>query len=311
MTSRRRPDLTAATTFLITHGRILDRARCASVLGDGGDRRTGGDRVLAALDAYRNPDGGYGHGLEPDLRAVESQPAGALHAFEAMADAAEAGSAIPRSAVDGLLGWSADHALDGGALPFALPIAEAAGCSPFWVEADPTEASLQLTAATVAHAHRLRTATGDAVLAADPWLTDATGWCLAAIREAAGGDDAPFAYVVQFSLLLLDAVADREPTVTDLVSQLGRHVPDGPLPVVGGAAGEVLHPIQLAPRPGAPSRSLYSSTTIEAELDRLVDEQQPDGGWTVDFDTSSPAAALEWRGYATVGAVATLLAGGR
>ncbi|QXC61148.1 hypothetical protein KSP35_23030 [Aquihabitans sp. G128] len=310
MTATRRPDLTAASRFLATHGRLLDRARFAALLPQE-DRRAAGHRILAALDGHRNPDGGYGLGLEPDLRAVESQPAGALHAFEALADAAEAGAPLPRGPVDGLLAWLGANALEGGPVPFALPIAEPAGCSPFWVEADPTEPSLQLTAPTVAHAHRLLTATGDAVLAADPWLADATAWCLAAIDEAASGDEAPFAYVVQFSLLLLDAVAEREPAAADLVARLGRHVPDGPLPVVGGIEGEVLHPIELAPRPGAPSRSLYSAATIDAELDRLVDEQRPDGGWTVAFRTNSPAAALEWRGFATVGAVAKLLAGGR
>ncbi|CAN5596302.1 hypothetical protein BH10ACT1_BH10ACT1_17540 [soil metagenome] len=312
MTPRNGPDLAAAAAFLATHGRILDRARLAALLGGAAaDRRTAADRVLTALDAHRNPDGGYGHGLEPDLRSAGSQPAGALHAFEAMADAAEAGAPIPRLAVDGLLAWLADNALDGGALPFALPIADPTGCSPFWVEADPMEPSLQITAPIVAHAHRLLTATGDASLAADAWLAEATAWCLAAIEAEAVGDEAPFAYVIEYSLLLLDAVADLEPSAVDLVARLGRHVPDGPLPVVGGVEGEVLHPIELAPRPNAPSRSLYSAATIEAELDRLVDEQQPDGGWTVGFATSSPAAALEWRGHATVAAIATLQAGGR
>ena len=43
--------------------------------------------MLAAVEAYRNPDGGYGWGLEPDLRSRTSQPGGALHALEAFADA--------------------------------------------------------------------------------------------------------------------------------------------------------------------------------------------------------------------------------
>ena len=42
--------------------------------------------VLAAVDGYRNRDGGYGWGLEPDFRSRTSQPGGALHAFEAFAD---------------------------------------------------------------------------------------------------------------------------------------------------------------------------------------------------------------------------------
>lgn len=46
--------------------------------------------------------------------------------------------------------------------------------------------------------------------------------------------------------------------------------------------------------------------TGDVELDRMATRQQADGGWTVDFASASPAAALEWRGYATVGAVSTL-----
>jgi hypothetical protein len=47
---------------------------------------------------------------------------------------------------------------------------------------------------------------------------------------------------------------------------------------------------------------------VATDLDRLAALQQPDGGWTVDYISASPAAALEWRGYATVKAFATLRA---
>src|SRR5579871_3617036 len=80
------PDLDAATRFLAAHGRLLDRRRHAYATGT-----ADASSVLAALDAYRNPDGGYGWGLEPDLRSVDSQPAAALHAFEAMAEVGTGG----------------------------------------------------------------------------------------------------------------------------------------------------------------------------------------------------------------------------
>lgn len=50
-------DLDAAVSFVATRGRIIDRRR-PQFLPDGGSPTT----VLAALDAYRNPDGGYGWG---------------------------------------------------------------------------------------------------------------------------------------------------------------------------------------------------------------------------------------------------------
>jgi hypothetical protein len=78
------------------------------------------------------------------------------------------------------------------------------------------------------------------------------------------------------------------------------------IPVQGGAPDEALRPLDFAPRPGGPARRLFTDEVITAELDRLAAGQQHDGGWTVDFESFSPAAALEWRGYATVAAVSAL-----
>ena len=51
-------DLNEAESFLTRHARLLDRRRFELLLGRGSP-----DAVLAALDGYRNPDGGYGWGL--------------------------------------------------------------------------------------------------------------------------------------------------------------------------------------------------------------------------------------------------------
>src|SRR6185503_2065953 len=71
-------EVSSAADFMAGHARVLDRRRFELLQGET-DNASG---ALAALDAYRNPDGGYGWGLEPDLRSPESQPAAAWHAFE-------------------------------------------------------------------------------------------------------------------------------------------------------------------------------------------------------------------------------------
>jgi hypothetical protein len=76
--------------------------------------------------------------------------------------------------------------------------------------------------------------------------------------------------------------------------------------VSGGLADEMLRPLDIAPAPNRPVRALFADATIAAELDRLAAAQQDDGGWRVDFASYSPAAALEWRGYATVRAISIL-----
>jgi hypothetical protein len=286
-------DLPAAVSFLATHGRVLDRRRLALLLGD-----ADAAGVLAALDGYRNDDGGYGWGLEADLRSPESQPAAAMHAFEVMADVAPV--TTPR-AVE-LCDWLERHSLADGGLPFVLPTADPAGNAPWWSGADASVSSLQTTAQVAANAHLV--ARHDEAVAGHPWLARATEWCLDTISRL---DAAPHAYVLLFALRFLDAVADAAAEASPLLDHLARFVPaDGVVPVEGGTETEVLRPLDFAPTPGRPARRLFGESRITDELARLAGEQQPDGGWTVDYASSSPAAALDWRGYVTVRAVRLL-----
>ena len=65
-----------AADFLWSYGRVLERRRfvgqfsedaiAAGIPLPGAPQAAPADGVLAALHAYRNHDGGFGHALEPD-----------------------------------------------------------------------------------------------------------------------------------------------------------------------------------------------------------------------------------------------------
>ena len=284
-------DIGAAVSFVTGSARLLDRRRLDLLLGTGSP-----EAVLAALDGYANADGGFGWGLEPDLRGPESQPAGAMHALEALVEAA----AVDSPRVPPLLDWLQRQTLPDGGLPFALPMRDPTGTAPFWAGADPTASALQTTSQVAAQAHRLARFRPD--VADSPWLRTATEYCLAAIGRM---DSAPPAHELLFAVRLADAVQGA--VADDLLDRLGRYLPaDGTVPVAGGSAGEALRPLDFSPEPDGASRRLFAAGVIEADLARLAAEQQDDGGWRVDFSPYSPMAAVEWRGYATVGAVGVL-----
>jgi hypothetical protein len=291
-------DIPAAIRFMTAHARILDLRRLV-LLADGGDA----EPVLAAVDAYRNPDGGYGWGLESDLRSRTSQPGGALHAFEVFEDVAPRRS--PR-AVE-LCDWLAAVTLDDGGLPFSFRIDDPDGSAPFWTEADPTVSSLHITAAVAAAGHRV--ARHDPAVADHPWLDRVTRYCLDEIasRERAGST-----LELRFSLNFLDAIAADIPAADDHVARLGAAIPaTGTVHVEGGLEDEMMRPLDFAPYPDGPVRALFAPDLVDRELDRLASRQTTDGGWPSEFASYSPAAELEWRGALTVHAITTLSRYGR
>src|SRR5215216_3054923 len=198
--------------------------------------------------------------------------------------------------------WLDANSLPDGGLPFALPIAEPSGCAPFWANADPDAFSLQITAIVAANANRA--AEHDPAFAAHPWVAHATDRCLGAIDAL---EAAPAAYELAFALRFLDAVSERHDTAVALLARLAEYIPkDGHLRVSGGLSDEALRPVDLAPEPGRPARAILDDASVERDLERLAGEQRDDGGWSVDFQSYSPAAEIDWRGYATVRALSVL-----
>src|SRR4051812_20023188 len=109
-------DIQSAERFVLSNARLLDRHRLA-VLLHGAPVAP----VLAALRAYRNSDGGFGHALEPDVRAPESEPASVLHALDVLAEVGALGDPMVADAA----AWVAAIADPDGGVPFVLPTAAA------------------------------------------------------------------------------------------------------------------------------------------------------------------------------------------
>jgi hypothetical protein len=291
-------DLEKASEFMRAGARLLDRRRFELLFEDGS-----AEAVLAALSAYRNPDGGFGYGLEPDLRSASSQPGGALHAFETLADVGPETSEMAVRLCD----WADSVSFEDGSLPFAFAIDDGAGSAPFWANADESEPSLWMTSAVCGPAHRV--AGHDPAVAEHPWLGKATDYCLA---EAGALDQPPFAIAFMFILQFLDASHDRNPRSAEELARLGAMLPEsGTLPVPGGSEGEELSPLDLSPIADRPLRALLRPEAVAADLDRVENEQLQDGGWEVDFASYSPQAELQWRGHRTVWALTVLRGGGR
>jgi hypothetical protein len=273
-------DIGAAVAFLASHGRTLDRRRLGLSLG--GDDV---EAVLAALDAYRNGDGGYGWGIEPDLRSPESQPTGAMHAFEVLTEVAAVTSVATPRAVE-LCDWLDQHTLGDGGLPFTLPVTIPAGSAPLWLGTDHETASLQMTAQVAANAHLL--ARHDPQVAGHPWLARATSWCYDAIAQL---DSAPHAYELLFAVRFLDAIAETDTGALALLDRLarllppdgarrGRRAPRGAPPPRFRAPGQRPRPPALhrrCPRGRAPPprRSPAARRRLAGRLRLLVPRRRP------------------------------------
>jgi hypothetical protein len=290
MNTKKTPDIAAAEWFLAGHARVVDR-RVHGRLFRGGTAQS----VKDAVAAYRNDDGGFGHGLEPDCRAGASQPAAVEMALRLldMADAWDDGVAM--AACD----WLAAVApTDGGAAFVEATVSEGPH-APWWVPAEghppsPIQTGL-LTA--VLHARAVR----------HPWLDGAT----AAMWDIIERLSEPSAYPLLGVCRFLDDVPDRERALAALKKVAPLLLDPGVVALDPEAAGEVHTPLDFAPLPGSIARQLFDDATIEAHLDHLAAGQREDGGWMFNWPAWSPAAEADWRGFLTMGALHLLRANGR
>ncbi len=283
-----KPDIDAAAQFIAAGARVLDRRRFERLFAGGG-----AGPVRDAVAAYRNPDGGLGHGLEPDGRCPASQPA----AIELGLRILDEADAWDEALVTGACDWLQANAPAEGGSAFVEPTVAGWPHAPWWVPEPGCPAALVSTGQIAGTLH----ARG----VAHPWLDRATELLWSRI----GSLDEPGPYDLYGVVRFLDHVPDRDRAERALqcVAPMLRGVvaldPDAP--------GETHSPLGYAPRPDSLARRLFSDALIDAHLGHLAAAQRDDGGWTFNWPSWSPAAELDWRGSITVTSLATLRANGR
>jgi hypothetical protein len=284
------PNLARATDFMWRTARLLERRRYVYLFLDGGRQA-----VAEALRPYQNTDGGFGNGLEPDVRAPLSQPVPTWMALGILDETGDFTDPMVTQICDYLPSITTAE----GGVPFVLPSVRGYPRAPWWEPEDQPTASLNPTAAIAAllYKHGVQ----------HTWLSTATAYCWSQIDAL----DQTSPYEMRAVLPFLDFVPDRK-RAEDTFARIGPKILEQKLVALTPTTEDDTHtPLNFAPRPESLARRLFSDDTIEASLDTLASAQQEDGGWPINWLAWNPAAALEWRGVATIVALVTLQAYGR
>ncbi|MFF2188374.1 hypothetical protein [Streptomyces sp. NPDC058155] len=291
------PPLARAERFVWLTARVLEQRRFAHHFTGGG-----AEAVETALAAYLNEDGGYGHGLEPDLRGPVSHPSHTAHALSVLDGVGGCGG--PR--VERVCRYLTLVSAADGALP-AAGQSVGAGTRP--------RGDLRATGPVVGLLHRNQVW--------HAWLFRATDFCWAAVDAL----KKPRPYEVVAAVAFLDGVPDRA-RAAGAADRLGRLVrergmaaldpgrPDARPGAVAYAAGdrpggERLFPHDYARVPGSVARRWFTDEEMNGSLRFLSRAQCEDGGWPPGRPRWTPVATLERRPIATIDALRTLRAYGR
>jgi hypothetical protein len=285
----------SARQFVLSDARLLEQRMCGTLFD--GEPVSG---VIDALTGYRNADGGFGHGLEPDTQCPASLPVDVEFALQTLVTTGANGNDVPwlgdTISYIAQMASGGDH---GAAVPLATPIIESYPRAGHWTEwtyepaLNPTAGLAGLfTALNVAH----------------PWRDAATAWCWERIDHM-GVPDAPHTLLEVLTFL---AHVDDASRADAVAANLATHF--GEIPGVlldPNAEGYGLTPLHFVPTASARWRTLFRNDHIDAALDHLARQQQEDGGWPVTWEAPSAASALAWRGHVTVQSVHTLASFGR
>lgn len=299
------PAFERATEFLREQARPLERAQFEYHFKGGG--RTA---VLAALVPYQNPDGGFGHALEPDIRAGASSVIATITALAVMRDinADEDTPGLPAA-----LTYLIDaYDVERERWPIVPPEVEEAPHAPWWTYAETEEAFhgfwANPRASVIAYLQQFQR------LAPSPFLEVA--------RQSVVDDLMRYPQRMEMNDLLcfIDLLETNNlprETHESILDKLRRAVPASVEQDPQKWMEYVMQPLQAVRSPHSPLTGTIDAAVIDANLDFMVAQQGADGAWSPvwswDFvDAAAWAAAKrEWKGVLTLNNLITLRDYGR
>ena len=272
---------TAGRDFVRRDARLLESRLFATLFED-----ADAQGVVDALRGYQNADGGFGHGLEPDKRCPDSLALDVEVAFDTLLAAGARDDLMIRRAVD----WLDLTANQDGAVSLCAPAVEDYPRAEHITEWT-YQPGLNPTAGLVGRLHKLGFE--------HPWREKAGAWCRVEVAKGFPEDAHGMREVLEFLEHTDDVDLDR---VRDWLPKLQWFRADAADPTYG------VTPLSFAPTPDSFWRPLFTEAQLEAHLDRLLADQQPDGGWAITWEPPGPASTLAYRGIVTLGALRTLKA---
>lgn len=291
-----------AQEYIRQRARELEQARLDWDTGDEDE-----SSVMQALSAFQNADGGYGHGLEPDIRLPDSSAICTSVALQVMTEVrVPADHPMAHDAITYLM---RTHDVTAGAWFQVPPNVDDAPHAPWWKHnPDLGEQIANPGAELVSALYRF-------------------GHVPARWREALAEKMVSYAESHHATFGIPDLVCFRRLAETPEVPEGLRRRLLSPLcaaierlfiqnPDPGRWAAIGMGPLAVAPTPD----SLFAdplAELVQDALDRVVADQQPDGSWAPAWSWSERhpeawrKAEQEWRGILTLEALRQLTAYGR
>ncbi len=283
-----------ATSFIEEHGRSLEQQLLSYHFGSGTK-----EAVLMALAPYQNEDGGFGQGLEPDVRTPASSALAtqqAFHLLRTIGVAAE--EAMVRRAVEYLL---KSYDAGRGVWPIVPPEVEDAPHAPWWTYVD-TDKNFggflaNPRAAIVGFLHDY------AALVYPDFLAQVTALTLTCLETAPDKME-------MHDLLCYVTLAETEnlpqaqkEQAQSKLRQVAAHSLEMN-PAAWGGYG--LLPLGVISAPDHFLAATVPDAAIQANLDLLIDSQLSDGAWAPAWnwafvsETAWQAAELGWKSQITL-----------
>ncbi|GAA4883196.1 hypothetical protein GCM10023311_01640 [Flaviramulus aquimarinus] len=284
-------DYIKARNFILTNARMIER-RLFEFYFENGDN-TG---VFHAVYAYRNPDGGFGHGMEPDTASPESQPLFSVMALETLDEVGYLNADLIQK---DFMPYFERITTENGGIPWMFKPISSYPCEEHFKTVKEW-AALSTTAPLLGILEKYNLNL--------PWMKKAEQFVWSEIDRIK--EKHVFCYLcIPRWLMFLKYTRNQEKakqTIHDLKHWI---LADGVLCKDLSDDGWGLygkpHSLNYAPSPKSILSPIFSQETIDADIKTLINRQKSDGRWDTWYGISE-GTKLEWAGIQTLSVLKAL-----
>ena len=280
-----------ARDFILTNTRMIERRLFQFYFENDGP-----EGVFHAVYAYRNADGGFGHGMEPDTASPESQPLFSIMALETLD---EVGMLNQKVLLEDFMSYVESVTTEKGGIPWMLrptsdyPCAEHFKTVKEW-------AALSTTAPLLGILEKYNIDI--------PWMQKAEEFVWQEIDRIK--EKHIFCHLcVPRRLQFLQYTKSQDKAAKALANLKKCIQADGVLCQDKSDEGWGLygkpHSLYYAPSPEGLLNPIFPSDMIHSDLDELINRQKDDGRWDTWYGLSE-GMKLEWAGIQTLWTLKTL-----